>query len=241
MANVFLLLLLLSLGLLIWGLVSPKSLSKFSNKPLSRKRSGIGFGVIVMVSFVLFGITANPAVSPTKATLKASFTADKQKNTITTKQVTETQTINFTSTNQDDGGLAKGQTQVAQAGKNGLKTLIYKVTYSNGKQTSKTLVSSVVTTQPVNQIVDVGSYVAPATSQAPVSSSTPAAPTSNSTSTPSANTQPQPTSCYPLTNGGNCYEPGEYCRDSDHGTSGVAGDGEAITCEDNNGWRWEPS
>jgi hypothetical protein len=22
--------------------------------------------------------------------------------------------------------------------------------------------------------------------------------------------------------------------------SGVAGDGEAIKCEDNNGWRWEP-
>jgi hypothetical protein len=38
-----------------------------------------------------------------------------------------------------------------------------------------------------------------------------------------------------------CYEPGEYCRDSDHGSSGVAGDGEAITCEDNDGWRWEPS
>ena len=36
---------------------------------------------------------------------------------------------------------------------------------------------------------------------------------------------------------GTCYEPGEYCRDDDHGTSGMAGDGEAITCEDNDGWR----
>jgi hypothetical protein len=52
---------------------------------------------------------------------------------------------------------------------------------------------------------------------------------------------PIPTACYPTTDSGGCYEPGEYCRDSDHGTSGVAGDGEAITCEDNNGWRWEPS
>jgi hypothetical protein len=51
---------------------------------------------------------------------------------------------------------------------------------------------------------------------------------------------PPPASCYPLTNGGKCYEPGEYCRTSDRGTSGVAGDGEKITCEDNNGWRWEP-
>jgi hypothetical protein len=46
--------------------------------------------------------------------------------------------------------------------------------------------------------------------------------------------------CYPLSDEGTCYEPGEYCRDSDHGASGVAGDGERITCEDNDGWRWEP-
>src|ERR1035438_3839070 len=47
--------------------------------------------------------------------------------------------------------------------------------------------------------------------------------------------------CYPLSNEGTCYEPGEYCRASDHGASGVAGDGERITCEDNDGWRWEPT
>ena len=50
-----------------------------------------------------------------------------------------------------------------------------------------------------------------------------------------------PAGCHPLSNEGTCYEPGEYCRDDDHGTSGVAGDGEAITCEDNDGWRWEPA
>jgi hypothetical protein len=47
-------------------------------------------------------------------------------------------------------------------------------------------------------------------------------------------------SCYPLSNEGTCYEPGEFCRLSDAGTTGVAGDGERIKCEDNNGWRWEP-
>jgi hypothetical protein len=52
---------------------------------------------------------------------------------------------------------------------------------------------------------------------------------------------PAPAGCSPLTSGGNCYEAGEYCRNSDHGSSGVAGDGDAITCEDNNGWRWEAS
>ncbi|HEX4213410.1 MAG TPA: hypothetical protein VIA06_08815 [Candidatus Dormibacteraeota bacterium] len=52
---------------------------------------------------------------------------------------------------------------------------------------------------------------------------------------------PAPPGCHPLSDEGTCYEPGEYCRDSDHGASGIAGDGEAITCEDNDGWRWEPS
>src|SRR5437773_2666816 len=52
---------------------------------------------------------------------------------------------------------------------------------------------------------------------------------------------PSASSCYPLTNSGNCYEPGDYCRAADHGASGIAGDGEPITCIYNNGWRWEPS
>jgi hypothetical protein len=60
------------------------------------------------------------------------------------------------------------------------------------------------------------------------------------TAAPVAAASSAPASCYPLTNGGNCYEPGEYCRNDDHGKSGVAGDGKAIICEDNDGWRWEP-
>jgi hypothetical protein len=52
---------------------------------------------------------------------------------------------------------------------------------------------------------------------------------------------PAPVGCHPLSDEGTCYEPGEFCRDSDHGVTGLAGDGETITCEDNDGWRWEPA
>jgi len=61
---------------------------------------------------------------------------------------------------------------------------------------------------------------------------------------PSSAPSPPPVtaaSCHPLSNEGTCYEPGEFCRNSDHGASGVAGDGENIICEYNNGWRWEPA
>jgi hypothetical protein len=58
---------------------------------------------------------------------------------------------------------------------------------------------------------------------------------------PAPTPTPTTVSCYPLSDEGTCYEPGEYCRDSDHGASGIAGDGERIVCEDNDGWRWEPA
>ncbi len=85
--------------------------------------------------------------------------------------------------------------------------------------------SSVPTTAPPPQTT---APAAPTTAAPPPQTTAPAA-------VPST-----PSGCYPLTNGGNCYEPGEFCRKSDHGASGVAGDGKRIICEDNDGWRWEP-
>jgi len=52
---------------------------------------------------------------------------------------------------------------------------------------------------------------------------------------------PAPTGCYPTTSSGNCYRAGEFCPQADAGMSGIAENGEAIICEDNNGLRWEPA
>jgi hypothetical protein len=54
-------------------------------------------------------------------------------------------------------------------------------------------------------------------------------------------TTAQTQSCCPLTNSGNCYKPGEYCRIADHSKHGIDANGKSIVCEDDNGWRWEPS
>ncbi len=90
---------------------------------------------------------------------------------------------------------------------------------------------------------------APATPTTTATTAAPAAATTTTAPLPPPTTAPPPptpttaapASCYPLTDGGNCYQPGEYCRDSDHGVTGTAGDGETITCENNDGWRWEPT
>lgn len=92
---------------------------------------------------------------------------------------------------------------------------------------------STASPSPSRTTVSIPPAVAPSPAYTPPAYTPPTAPAAPR-SAPAA-------ACYPLTNGGNCYEPGEYCRDSDHGASGVAGDGESISCEDNNGWRWEPA
>lgn len=47
-------------------------------------------------------------------------------------------------------------------------------------------------------------------------------------------------SCSPKTSSGGCYVPGEFCPTADHDTKGTTSDGEAIVCQNKNGWRWEP-
>jgi hypothetical protein len=58
---------------------------------------------------------------------------------------------------------------------------------------------------------------------------------------PTHTTAPPPSTCTPTTSSGKCYEPGEFCSQAEHNETGVAGDGKAIKCEDNDGWRWEPA
>jgi hypothetical protein len=53
--------------------------------------------------------------------------------------------------------------------------------------------------------------------------------------------QAVPAGCSPLASSGNCYRAGETCPDADHGVSGTTATEGAVTCEDNDGWRWEPS
>ena len=94
------------------------------------------------------------------------------------------------------------------------------------------VVSSPVVTTPVTSAPPKMTIAAPVhTSAAPVH-------TTKAPPPPVQTTAPKQ-SCYPLTSGGNCYKPGEYCRNADHGASGIDAEGDAIKCEDNNGWRWE--
>ena len=109
------------------------------------------------------------------------------------------------------------------------------------------MVSSKVTSLTLAAMVAAGSCTAAAFTLTPgtaLAQSTqkqsvmPRAPSSKSPMAKSPMATPT-TSCHPTTAKGHCYEPGEYCRKSDLGKSGVAGDGAKITCKYTDGrYRW---
>ncbi|MCQ4208673.1 hypothetical protein [Streptomyces longispororuber] len=49
-------------------------------------------------------------------------------------------------------------------------------------------------------------------------------------------------SCSIVSSAGNCYSAGQFCRNSDHGSSTTTASGAAITCRySSNAWRWSYS
>lgn len=88
---------------------------------------------------------------------------------VTVRQLQEKQVINFTAKQQDDSSLEKGVTKVTQEGQNGERTKTFSVTYTDGKETARQLVSDQVTKPAVEQITAVGTHVTPV--QAPASNS----------------------------------------------------------------------
>ena len=78
-----------------------------------------------------------------------------------TKEITETQAIPFERSDEETSSLPSGSREVKTAGINGVKTVTYKVTYSNNNEVKRELLKEEITTQPVDEVTLVGTYVAP--------------------------------------------------------------------------------
>jgi hypothetical protein len=85
--------------------------------------------------------TSNEAVAPPKIEVKEDVKTDE---------------IVFETQQQDDPTLEKAQTKVKQEGKNGAQVTVSKVTYTDGKETNRAIVSQSITVQPVTKIVLIG-------------------------------------------------------------------------------------
>jgi hypothetical protein len=100
-------------------------------------------------------VTESAGQTPTAASPAAS--AEPQ---VTTKTIHETKRIGYSTRTVKDGSLAKGVKKTRTKGIAGIRTLTYRVTYTDGVQTGRALVKSVVTRTPVTKVVAVGTKAA---------------------------------------------------------------------------------
>lgn len=170
---------------LVYFLIRPHHLqkSKHVNNPVSRKRIALIGITSLFVAFVGFGsvlAATEPAsvrqarmaceVAEAKAEQVASDAARKlqeeaarQREEDLKKPVTKTETekevVKFKTTTREDGSLDKGKTRIDTEGMNGERTITYEVTYVEGKETGRKVITDEVTKKPVNEVKVIGTYV----------------------------------------------------------------------------------
>ncbi|MEU5950515.1 G5 domain-containing protein [Micromonospora sp. NPDC047465] len=90
-------------------------------------------------------VAANPSptITPTRAVVEA-------------RTVTETEPIPYRTRQVKDSSMPKGVTKVRTPGIDGVKTLTYQVTVTDGVETARRLIKTQVTTKPVTEVVAVG-------------------------------------------------------------------------------------
>lgn len=94
----------------------------------------------------------------------ARFTMIEENTTIviervSKKTITETETIKYKTKKVNDSSLYEGQTEVKTKGENGKKEYTYNVTYTDGKETSRELVSTEVVKEAVTEVIHVGTKI----------------------------------------------------------------------------------
>jgi hypothetical protein len=104
-----------------------------------------------------FSSYGNPKLQAKEHPHAAPTIQDKK---VETKYITQAQVIPFQTVTQKDLGMEQGSSKIITQGVNGSKNTTYKVTYVDGLETAREIISDVVTAQPVNQVIKVGAQVA---------------------------------------------------------------------------------
>jgi len=81
---------------------------------------------------------------------------------VTSKHVTEHQSIPYAVNRKNDSSMYSGKTTVVTSGRQGSKDVTYNVVYVDGKVTRKTMLTSAVTSKPRTQVEKVGTKKRPA-------------------------------------------------------------------------------
>lgn len=155
-------------------------------------------GLLVFIGTALTGCTSSPSESPT------------QVQTLTPAPVVETKTeikqeaVLFATKEESTDTLYEGDEKVTQEGKDGVRTLTYLVTYTDNLETARELENEMVTTEPIEKIVQKGTQKRPA----PMSSSTPKSSTGSSIDTGNLSGSSSTGGTVKMSTSGICHAPG---------------------------------
>lgn len=155
---------MIGLSALVIGIVA---VAKGGISSLAIRNRALG-GAVVAAGFVVMftGGAVGAATSPPPIALvdagserEAAQTTPSPTATTVATEIVETQAIPFDSVTVDDPSSAAGTSVVSVVGVDGVLTLTYRVTSTDGIETGRVTVSEVVTTAPVTQVTSIGSRV----------------------------------------------------------------------------------
>jgi hypothetical protein len=101
-------------------------------------------------------VTATPTPSRAMTPSSAVRTTTKAPPTAEKRTITKSRAIPFETRRVNDPSLTQGTTKVRTRGVEGVKTITYEVTFTNGIQTGEKPIREVVTSEPVTQVIAVG-------------------------------------------------------------------------------------
>ncbi len=93
---------------------------------------------------------------------------------VSKRQETEEQSIDYETVYEDSEDLYEGETEVKQEGENGTRTITYEITYVDGEEDTRTVVSDEVTKEAVDEIILVGKKQKTTTTTTTTTTSAPA-------------------------------------------------------------------
>jgi hypothetical protein len=142
----------------------------------SGAKAGLAGSVLLVLALAstvsLAAVSPPPDKKVTPPPANQNVKAAQNTQNIEKKTVQEKSPVGFSTKYQDDSGLPVGTSKVITEGVLGERTVTYEVTYVEGKETSRQVLSDIITTQPIDKVVSNGTYTAPQVSTPSQSSAT---------------------------------------------------------------------
>lgn len=119
--------------------------------------------VVAIILTIFFGIMCIGALASLQTT-NETIISNTPTFRIETKELQEKETIKYNTERRNDNTLIKGEESIITEGVDGEKTIIYEVKYKDGKEVIRNKLSEAITKEPINEVIAVGTYVAPSNS-----------------------------------------------------------------------------